>query len=203
MEYYKSSYGDLMNETLDIIRFPELYDHNQLKEECDSSFYNELIHNKIPKMSSRCPNSDIYCEVFQTETMGRGIRAKVFIPRGTTVGCYLGILKHVNDRQSTDEWRYDFAFTFNKFFIDGSNIKSLMSLVNHSHNNNIVAEYRLHNTEYMEECHIAFIATTDITHGEELFIDYGNEYWKYYEKQKNILPIDKNQPLITDYFEKK
>jgi SET domain-containing protein len=201
MLFYEESYGDLMNETSDIIRFPEIYDKEQLKEECDDFFFNDLMNENISKMSYRCPCSDYHCEVFQTLNMGKGVRAKRFIPSGTKIGCYLGVLKHLNDKKPNDEWRYNFQFAFKKYFIDGSDIMSIMSLINHSSDKNVTVFYHLHNTETIEECHLVCITTQDIEIGEELFMDYGEEYWDYYNKRQSELNnFNKNQQLITDFF---
>jgi len=201
---YRKKYIKVINEITNVIRYFEDYEKNNkdyLLENCDDHFYSELIKNNIPKISYPCPNSNKYCEVFNTLIMGKGVRAKKPIEIYTKIGCYLGIIKHNSDKLPKDDWKYDFRYVFKSYFIDGSNCNSIMSLINHSSNPNIKAYFHLHDIKSNEnesrvECHIVFISIKDIEIDEELFIDYGEEYWNAFYR------IDKNQRLITDYFEK-
>ena len=195
--YFKDDYHNLMDEVINLIRNVDLYDINELGKECEDFFFNELLKKNIEKMSVKCPcsSSNQYCELFKTLNMGYGVRSKKYIPFGTKIGCYLGTIKNMNDREIIDDWRYDFQYIFNKYYVDGSNKLSLMSSVNHSIDNNIHILYELHYTEELkEECHIVFQASKDIEMNEELFINYGDDYWNHFNKQ------NKNQKLITDYF---
>jgi SET domain-containing protein len=136
--------------------------------------------------------------------MGIGVRTKKFIPSKTKIGCYLGILKNINDKKRKDEWRYDFQYLFKKYYVDGSDKLSIMSYVNHSSNDdNVNVLYELHYTDFGEECHIVYETKKDIEMNEELFIDYGNDYWKYYHKEKENQIGNKRQRLITNYFHNK
>lgn len=197
--YYEEQYSILMEDICDVIKNFEEYDIEYLKNNCDEGFYAELVNDKIPKKAYICPNSNQYCEVFNTLHMGRGVRSKIHIPKNTKIGCYTGILKRTNQVLSTDEWRYNFQYIFKGFLVDDTNCSSIMSLINHSSEPNVTIFYHLHDINDKEECHIVCVTTKDIEVEEELFIDYGNDYWKYYDK----LYLSKNQTFITDFFYKK
>jgi len=64
--------------------------------------------------------------------------------------------------------------------------------MNHSNNPNVKIILEKH----CDEIHI--VANQIIDEGEELFIDYGEDYWKYARSQ-NIRP-EGRQKLITEYF---
>jgi hypothetical protein len=73
-------------------------------------------------------------------------------------------------------------------------------------------EYELHEMpDGTVECHIVFIAKRDIVRAEELFIDYGEDYWKYAKQQgtveyqqeqkvriKSVLRIDEDSEDVCD-----
>jgi SET domain-containing protein len=157
------------------------------------------------------PSSDIL-EIFDTVDMGKGVRAKESLYKGQRLGCYMGEIKH-NSEKSKD-WRYNFAYVESKklcfldsrdkkleeffiflkdFYIDGKD-ESLICYMNHSSKPNVKIIWEKH----CDEIHIVFVANQIIDEGEELFIDYGEEYWNYARKQ-NIRP-EGRQRLITEYF---
>ena len=189
-----------MDEVINIIQYPDLYDLEELEKECDPVFFNKLKKEKLSKKSIPCPCTTKYCETFETESMGIGVRTKKFIPSGTKIGCYLGTLKNLNDKKRKDDWRYDFQYLFKKYYVDGSNKLSIMSYVNHSNDDNVNVLYELHSTNSGEECHIVYQTKNDIEMNEEVFIDYGNDYWNFYHKEKGNKKENKKQRLITDYF---
>ena len=79
------------------------------------------------------------------------------------------------------------------FYIDGKD-ESLICYMNHSSKPNVKIIWEKHG----DEIHIVFVANQIIDECEELFIDYGEEYWAYARKQ-NIRP-EGRQCLITEYF---
>jgi SET domain-containing protein len=143
--------------------------------------------------------------------MGKGVRAIKHIPKNTPIGCYMGTVKHQSEIRKSDDWRYNFFYALKDYTIDGSNCDSIMSLINHSDKPNIQVSHHLHSignpSKPVEEVHIVFITKTDIEPYTELFIDYGEDYWK----ASKLMGINKQieqpnthkQKLITDYFIKK
>ena len=83
-----------------------------------------------------------------------------------------------------------FLSVLKDFYIDGKD-ESLICYMNHSCKPNVKIIWEKHG----DEIHIVFVANQIIDECEELFIDYGEEYWNYARKQ-NIRP----EGLITEYF---
>jgi len=198
LKYYSEdtkAHAELLTE---IIRDPKMYqgEEENLEYMLDEFVLKDLY--KIPQVSYECPNSEEMCEIFTTPTMGRGIRAKKHITKGTKIGCYLGTLKHNTERKSGDDWRYDFCYGMKNYYIDGSQCESMMSILNHSDSPNVDTKYHIHKINGVEEVHIVFITRNHIMYHEELFIDYGEDYWKGAEKEG--IMKQKRQSLITDYF---
>jgi len=167
-----------------------------LKKNLDADFQKEI--DKIKERSIiECPNTNEICEVFETPNMGRGIRAKNYIPPNFCIGCYIEDLRKNKDVDE-DNWRYSFYYVLNGYYIDGSKLDSITSLINHSNNPNLSIRNEIHIADGIEELHITFYTKREIQPKEELYIDYGPEYWVYAEK--NGIRRDTKQRLITEYF---
>lgn len=144
----------------------------------------------------RCPcDTEYLCKTFDTETMGTGVCAYIDIHPETSVGCYLGCIRKTGEAP----WVYAFEYGLNGYVVDGSDKRSIMSYVNHSDCPNLNIEYVFHIVNGKKQLHIAFKANRYIHAGEELFIDYGHEYWEYYSEIHNIGKY-KKQTKITNYF---
>lgn len=173
------------------------------KDDFSQSYLKKLDRTfvkELPKIKCKpiipCPPTESLCEIFSTPNMGRGIRAKVELFKGEKIGCYIGSIKA---ESYTDEtWKYAFQYTFKDYSIDGSSIESMMSLLNHSDNPNCNVDYEIHKVDGIEEIHLTFFLLKDVLPGQEIFIDYGQEYWEY--ANKNGIHKDIKQKLITDYF---
>ncbi len=164
----------------------------------DSSFKSSI--QKIKKeYITECPNTEEFCEVFNTPNMGRGIRAKMDLLKDTKIGCYIGPI--IDNYVSDDKWKYYFQYVFKTMSIDGSGIETMMSLMNHSDKPNCDVPFEIHLVNGFEEIHITFVLNRDVKKGDEIFIDYGDEYWTYAAKVG--INKDIRQKLITDYFQKK
>ncbi len=152
----------------------------------------------------RCPcDTEYLCETFQTETMGIGVRTVVDIRPETVIGCYLGCIRKTENAP----WVYAFEYGLNGYVVDGSDKRSMMSYVNHSNHPNLDIEYMFHIVNGKKQIHIVFKTNNYILAGEELFINYGTEYWEYsiqmdkfYGKEPTIPKNKKKQTKITNYF---
>ena len=179
---------------------PETFDHQTLQRELDPYVHHQITTNGPYKATNKCANSCIVCEVFDTGTMGRGIRATRMIYNGSAIGCYSGVLRSNADKHNGD-WKYNYAYGLDCYYIDASgsspdtDIHCLscampcnMAMLNHSvQNENVNVEYELHEMpDGTVECHIVFIAKRDIMRAEELFIDYGEDYWIYAKQQGTV-----------------
>jgi len=186
-----------LNFSSKIIKKKTRYSDKLLNHIFENDFLKNLDKIKEKGIKS-CVNTDEICEVFLTPNMGRGVRAKTFIPEKTNIGCYIGELMHNDRNEEEDIWKYSYHYIFKKYFIDGSSGDSITSFLNHSDKPNVTDTFELHEVNDYEEIHITFYTTCDIHQGEELFIDYGDGYWKYSEKQG--IRKDSRQRLITEYF---
>ncbi len=195
----------IIEELNDIIDNFDDYPTKELTTKLETSLYNKIVRHKkkgIDLYIGKCPNSDEFCEIVETDTMGDGVIAIQDIPSKTAIGCYIGCIDLTNAK--TYDWRYAFAYGLNGYIIDGSEKKSMMSIINHSRNPNVNVEYVYHLVNGKKQIHIVFITAENIRKGDELFIDYGDEYW-IYAKSLGINEIDRDErPLkqqkITDYF---
>jgi SET domain-containing protein len=170
-----------------------------IKTKLTSNMYHTIRKcNKFNKCIEigRCPcDTEYLCETFDTETMGIGVRACIDIHPETSVGCYLGCIRKTGEAS----WVYAFEYGLEGYVVDGSDKRSIMSYVNHSDHPNLNVEYVFHIVNGKKQLHIVFKANKYIHAGEELFIDYGDEYWKYSNEINNIVTF-KKQTKITNYF---
>lgn len=192
----------IIEELNDIIDHSHEYTDKELKHQLEPYVYQKLKKNKIMEINI-CPDSHQYCEIFDTEFMGDGVRSICDIPSKTVIGCYLGCIEPVYNKSV--DWKYAFAYALNGYVIDGSNKDSMMSVINHSRTPNVDVDYHYHIVDGKKQCHIVFITKSFIHSGEELYIDYGNEYWKFASKYGIIEFNEDERPLkrqrkITDYF---
>ena len=144
----------------------------------------------------RCPcDTEYLCETFDTEKMGIGVRALVNIKPETVIGCYMGCIRKCGEAS----WEYAFEYGLKGYVIDGSDKRSIMSYVNHSNFPNLNIDYIFHIVNGIKQIHIIFRTNQYIYSGDELYIDYGEDYWKY---SNNLMEqrSNKKQSKITDYF---
>lgn len=196
----------ITKELIEIIDKSHEYTDTNLKIHLAPYVYYKLKrYNRSQKQIeiSICPDSSMYCEIFDTLQMGEGVRAINDIEPNTVIGCYLGCIK--SSENTTIDWKYSFEFALNGYLIDGADKKSMMSIVNHSRKPNVEIDYHIHIVNGKKQCHIVFITNTKIRSGEELFIDYGNDYWNFANKygimEFNVVESSsKRQRKITDYY---
>jgi len=172
-----------------IIKKPHKYSKKYIEQIVDQEFIPELTKS-FENLGICYPSSEIL-EIFDTIDMGKGVRAKEKLYKGQRLGCYMGEIKH--NKEPSKDWRYNFAYVLKDFYIDGKD-ESLICYMNHSNKPNVQIVWEKHG----DEIHIVFVANKIIDEGEELFIDYGEDYWRYARSQ-NILP-EGRQRLITEYF---
>ena len=73
---------------------------------------------------------------------------------------------------------YVFYYMLRGWVIDGSTNNSITSYLNHSKNPNLSTFFTFHFVDGEPELHLSFKTNQDVEIGEELFIDYGEEFWK-------------------------
>jgi len=190
---YKSAYRPKVNLLGKIVKNRGRYDRKYLEGILDKDFMVTLSKRCIK--GGECVYPGDYVEVFETVDMGKGIRVKRDLRRGVEIGCYLGELKGCGDNS---DGVYDFAYALRGFYVDGRN-GSLLSFCNHSDRPNVDVIWRMHNVGN-DELHLVFRVNRDVREGEELFIDYGEEYWEGMRKRGVIKTT--RQRLITEFFVK-
>jgi len=196
------------DECVEIIEHSHEYSLYDLKEKLDPYVYQVIKHSKQQlEPIQECPDTEQYCELFNTDFIGIGVRAITDITSKTVVGCYLGSIELEGNKRV--DWKYAFAYALNGYIVDGSNKKSMMSYVNHSRKPNVDVDYHIHMVDGKKQCHIVFITNQPISSGEELYINYGTDYWDHASKYGMVELAyyaperpSKRQRKITDYFSK-
>lgn len=189
---YRAAYRPKINLLGKIIKNKKKYSKEFLEKILDKDFINEYTKIKIDKES--CVNSSDKVEIFKTIDMGLGIRAKKDLLGREEIGCYYGELKRKGDSVG---WKYDFGYALKDYYIDGE-MGGYMSYLNHSDNPNVDVIWKMHDIGTNNELHLVFRLNKNVKKGEELFIDYGEEYWEYARKI-GIIKTTK-QKLITEFF---
>lgn len=150
-----------------------------------SETYWDFIKNseiiKMPQCSCSKNISSLIkiCDTY--DERGKGAFANCDIFSGTYLGCYLGkIVECIENHEVTyfPDVAYRFELPFENWCVCALNGGNETRFFNHSGNNNIRVKGICHESEY----HLGFFAEKDIHEGEELLIDYGEEYWNLAEK---------------------
>lgn len=136
-----------------------------------SRYADDIINNRV---------ADTY--VMESEGRGLGLFARSFIPVGTFIGIYLGLVKEQEEYVSYDEtgigtdyaWDYpDEIDGLPLLEIDAKPAGNEIRFVNHGKITNLDVEHTLVNNRW----YIFFVANRDIEPDEELFVSYGEAYW--------------------------
>ena len=127
-----------------------------------------------------CENLDVFTDIRPTPEIGLGVFAKQDIAANEYIGCYLGTIEEHPKIHLTENYKeisYNFACPFSEYCVNALKKGNVTSLLNHSDNPNLSARYILHESEI----HMAFFTDRNVQRGEQLFIDYGEEYWEMAE----------------------
>jgi len=152
------------------------YSRKYIERVIDYGYINDLYKLKYPDNFCTCETTTEICEIFETENMGKGVRSKFSLPKGTEIGCYLGNI--VPEKSVRKDNYYVFYYMLRGWVIDGSTNNSITSYLNHSKNPNLSTFFTFHFVDGEPELHLSFKTNQDVEIGEELFIDYGEEFWK-------------------------
>lgn len=120
-------------------------------------------------------NLDKYVNILDTDFIGKGAFAREDIPKDTYLGCYLGEYVYDIVCKSFEETMYYFSTVFHNYAVNGKNATRYF---NHSDDFNVSVMDVIHENDI----HNGFYTNKDIKKGEQLFIDYGDGYWKKAEK---------------------
>ena len=124
-----------------------------------------------------CENLAIFTEIKNTSELGLGVFAQQDLAANEYIGCYLGTIEEhpkIHLTANYKEIAYNFACPFSEYCVNALKKGNATSLLNHSDNPNLVGCEIVHESEV----HTAFFTKYAINKGEQLFIDYGEEYWE-------------------------
>ncbi len=150
-----------------------------------------LLEKKLVVKASKLPNA------------GKGLFAKEFIPKSTRIVEYKGKIttwKEVDDNDGNNGYIY---FVKRNYVIDAS--KSTSAIARYANDAQGLQRVKgiKNNAEYVEDGLKVFIeAKRDIPAGEEIYVEYGKEYWavirhnhKIEEERKKLRNKKNNNPL--------
>ena len=144
----------------------------------DSDFFEHEKSNLVFIPQKECSeNLTIFCEKILTNNIGFGIFAKQNLQPNEYLGCYLGTLEEnpkMHLAKSFKEISYNFSSPFSGYCVNGLKNGNYTAFFNHSDYPNVSTKVIVHESEI----HTAFFTKKYIKKGEQLFIDYGDEYWE-------------------------
>ncbi len=120
--------------------------------------------------------------------MGLGVFAAEDLPKGCLIGEYTGIVRQSvehearvpdgtwerDERYPTDyAWGYPDCFPDIVLEVDAAEAGNELRFVNHSFRPNLEVEHTVVDMRWA----VLFVAARDIVRDEQLFVDYGDEYW--------------------------
>ena len=171
-------------------------EHKSIPKHYQKFLDNDFIFRtkeKVNLMPSKdcCCNVNKYLEVKETDSMGKGVFAREDIKEGTYLGCYLGEYVLYIPCSSFEETMYYFSTAIHNYAVDG---KNMLRYFNHSDDHNVDVLDVIHEGDI----HNGFFANKEIKKGEQLYINYGDEYWKkaevfgYFKYEEN--------PYLENYY---
>ncbi len=143
----------------------------------------EVLTQKYGSQLESGQGAPVFLE-WVSDTVGWGVFAERSLPEGALVGEYAGVLKRAQEvppvKDAKGHYLSDYAWNYpdelpdgTEFEIDAYHEGNAMRFVNHSFSANCVVDHTL-----VEGLFVTFFRTLKpILAGEQLFVDYGEEYW--------------------------
>ncbi|KAM8866577.1 histone-lysine N-methyltransferase EHMT1a [Synchiropus picturatus] len=124
-------------------------------------------------------------QLFRTRTMGWGVRAMQDIPQGTFVCEYVGEI--ITDGEADKRDDDSFLFTLDNkvgdvYCVDARLFGNISRFINHLCEPNLLAVRVFTMHQDLRFPRVAFFSSRDIKSGEQLGLDYGDNYWKVKRK---------------------
>jgi len=121
-------------------------------------------------------------EVHKTREMGWGVRAVETIPKGAYIADYCGeMITNSSCDEREDSYLFELGITncskFN-YTIDAKRVGGFSRFFNHKCDPNMIAIRVFREHQDFRFPNFAFFAIKDISKGEEIGFDYGDEFWK-------------------------
>lgn len=140
------------------------------------------FHNLQEKYHLKIKNNKTAPVEIRECRYGLGLFTKETIRSGTLIGEYTGYLQHGNGDEYS--WDYPEIPGFPELEISALKAGNEMRFINHNYKPNCIAEHFPVDGMYI----IIIISSKYIKQGQQLFLDYGDEYW-----------LDDNRELIIEY----
>ncbi|KAM9810754.1 histone-lysine N-methyltransferase EHMT1a [Neosynchiropus ocellatus] len=124
-------------------------------------------------------------QLFRTKAMGWGVRAMQDIPQGTFICEYVGEI--ITDAEADKRDDDSFLFTLDNkvgdvYCVDARLFGNIGRFINHLCEPNLLAVRVFTVHQDLRFPRVAFFSTADIKSGEQLGLDYGDNYWKVKRK---------------------
>uniref|UniRef100_A0A1I8EPJ7 Histone-lysine N-methyltransferase n=1 Tax=Wuchereria bancrofti TaxID=6293 RepID=A0A1I8EPJ7_WUCBA len=133
------------------------------------------------KCRSRVAQKGVHCglEVYRTRKYGWAVRTCSLILKGSFVCEYTGelISDADADKREDDTYLFEIVDETSAYCIDAKFKGNVSRFINHSCEANLVTLRVVWDANIRHLPHICFYAKRDIQQGEELTIDYGNQWW--------------------------
>ena len=176
-EYFKDI--EYLNHTVNIVPGWKKFDIS--KHDYYLSNKDEFLALK-KKYKTKVKKKEIASVEIRKCRYGLGLFAKQTMRSGTFIGEYTGYLQHGNGDEYS--WDYPEIPGFPELEISALNAGNEMRFINHNHKPNCVAEHFPIDGIYI----IIILSSKYIKPGQQLFLDYGDEYW-----------LDEDRELIIEY----
>lgn len=157
------------------------------------------LQQDLLNLIANYPDKSVFVEV-KKKLINKVIKYGIFtsneIKEGQIIGIYTGRIENTDPNKNYSKaWRYPISYILkNEFGIDSlvldatNNKGNLLQYINSSPKE---VDFNLDCWEILlyEKLFIAYVANKDISKGEELLIDYSEEYWK----DLGLTPLSKNE----------
>ncbi|MCH1430706.1 MAG: SET domain-containing protein-lysine N-methyltransferase [Chlamydiales bacterium] len=151
--YYHLKSSSLIEDYTDEF-FPLLY-QDKLSSPCDYPYYVKWVNDKV----------------------GYGLFAKQNIPKSYLLGEYAGIARYTSFIPSSNPFLFSYSFPeFRKTCVDAKSFANPLRFVNHSYQSNVKCVKLF----FENILHIFVLSQDEIKKDEQLLMDYGPYFWRYY-----------------------
>ncbi len=129
----------------------------------------------------------LYVKESQLPNAGNGLYTSMAIPKGTRIVEYKGRRTRWKDVQG-DDGKNGYIFYINRnHVIDARPYKKSLARYANDARGMIRVDGLLNNADYIVDGLKTYIESTrDIPAGEEIFVDYGKDYWKVIRENKRL-----------------
>lgn len=145
---------------------------SSLIEDYTDDFFPLLYQNKLST-----PFSYPYYIKRVNEKVGYGLFARQDIPKGYLLGEYAGMVRYASFIPSSNPFLFSYSFPeFRRTCVDAKFFANPLRFVNHSYQSNVKCVKLF----FENILHIFVLSQDEIKKDEQLLMDYGPYFWRYY-----------------------